>query len=65
VKQRLRYSWQNHRWDGKLLTPEQSEHFASLSRVARDRFIATIVSNLRAKEDAHQRRTAHYRAPRA
>jgi hypothetical protein len=61
VKQRLRYSWR----EGKLLTPEQSEHFGSLSRVARDRFIATIVSGLRAKEDANQRRIAHYRAHRA
>lgn len=61
MKQRLRYSWR----EGRLLTAEQSEHFASLSRVARDRFIATIVLGLRAKEDIIQRRTARFRAHRA
>jgi hypothetical protein len=61
MKQRLRNSWR----EGRLLSAEQSSTFAALSPKARDLFIARIVSGLRSKEDANQRRIAHYRAPRA
>jgi hypothetical protein len=61
MKQRLRYSWR----EGRLLTAEQSSTFAALSPLARDRFIAMIVSNMRSKEDTIQRRTSRFRAQRA
>jgi len=61
MKQRLRYSWQNHRWDGRLLSARESVHLSSLGLSDREQFIASIVASLRSKEDVKQRRTARFR----
>jgi hypothetical protein len=64
MKPRLRYSWQNHRWDGRLLSPMESVRFAALDSVDRDQFIRNIVADMRAKQDMIHRRTARFRERR-